>query len=58
LAGFDLTAEGRDYFVEMGRVGGKKGVSCADGKVDTRTRRKIAQQAIAARWAKRGEKLY
>jgi len=47
----------RDYFVEMGRIGGKKGVKNRMAKLSPERRREIAQKAIAARWAKRDEAL-
>jgi len=45
----------RDYFVEMGRIGGQKGVSARMEKVSPERRKEIARKAIAARWAKRKE---
>jgi len=39
----------------MGRIGGQKGVQMRMEKVSPERRREIAQKAIAARWAKRGE---
>jgi hypothetical protein len=43
----------REYFVKMGRVGGRKGVAARMEKVTPERRREIARKAIAARWAKR-----
>lgn len=45
----------REYFVEMGRIGGKKGVQARMEKISPERRREIARKAIAARWAKRTE---
>jgi hypothetical protein len=43
----------RDYFVKMGRIGGKAGLVARMEKVSPERRKEIAQKAIAARWAKR-----
>jgi hypothetical protein len=48
-----LPADIRKYFVEMGRLGGQKGVAARMEKVSPERRKEIAQKAIAARWAKR-----
>jgi hypothetical protein len=48
-----LPADIRKYFVEMGRLGGQKGVTARMEKVSPERRKEIAQKAIAARWAKR-----
>jgi hypothetical protein len=45
----------RDYFVRMGQIGGRKGVAARMEKVSPERRREIAQNAIAARWAKKKE---
>ena len=47
-----LPADIRDYFVRMGRIGGKKGVEARMEKVSPERRKEIARKAIAARWAK------
>ncbi len=39
--------------LEMGRIGGQKGVAARMEKVSPERRKEIAQKAIAARWAKR-----
>jgi hypothetical protein len=46
----------RDYFVEMGRIGGKLGVKARMEKVTPERRKEIAQKAIAARWKKQSDK--
>ena len=51
-----LPASIKEFFVEMGRIGGKKGVKARMQKVNPARRKEIAQKAIAARWAKREEK--
>jgi hypothetical protein len=47
-----MPASIRDYFVEMGRIGGKKGVEARMAKVSPERRKEIARKAIAARWKK------
>jgi hypothetical protein len=42
----------REYFREMGRIGGKSGAQARMEKLSPERRREIAQKAIAARWAK------
>jgi hypothetical protein len=51
-----LPADVRDYFVEMGRIGGQKGAAARMEKISPERRREIAQNAIAARWAKKKRK--
>jgi hypothetical protein len=48
-----IPADIRKYFVEMGRIGGTKGVAARMEKISPERRKEIAQKAIAARWAKR-----
>ena len=45
----------REYFVRMGRIGGRQGAQARKEKVSPERRREIARNAIAARWAKRSE---
>jgi hypothetical protein len=45
----------REYFVEMGRIGGRKGVAARMEKLSPERRREIAQNAVAARWVKQKE---
>jgi hypothetical protein len=47
-----LPADIRKYFAEMGRIGGQKGLAARMEKVSPERRKEIAQNAIAARWAK------
>ena len=47
-----LPADIREYFAKMGRIGGQKGLAARMEKVSPERRREIAQNAIAARWAK------
>jgi hypothetical protein len=42
----------RDYFVKMGRIGGRQGAQARMEKVSPERRREIARKAIAARWAR------
>jgi len=43
----------RQYFVKMGRIGGKRGAQARMDKITPERRKEIAKNAIAARWAKR-----
>ena len=48
-----LPPEIRDYFVQMGRIGGQQGGRIRAERLNPERRKEIAQKAIAARWAKR-----
>jgi hypothetical protein len=54
-----LTKEQRDYFVRMGRKGGKKaagrGGKARAAKMSPQARSEAARRAVRARWAKGGE---
>jgi hypothetical protein len=45
----------RAYFAKMGSIGGKTGGRIRASKLTPERRKEIAQQAVAARWAKRNE---
>jgi len=53
MRGKRLPKDIREYFVKMGRIGGRKGVAVRMEKVSPERRREIAQKSIAVRWAKK-----
>ena len=54
MANKKLPTEIRDYFVKMGRTGGKLGGRIRADKLSERRRSEIARKASEARWGKRG----
>ena len=51
-----LPADIRAFFVKMGAQGGKIGGRIRAERLTPERRKEIAQRAIAARWAKQGER--
>src|SRR6185437_15603989 len=42
----------KEYFVKMGRIGGRKGAAARIEKISPERRKEIARKAIDARWAR------